>query len=66
MATGIVRFYNSAKGFGMITPDLGGPAIFARSNEIVGGKVLRVSQRVDFNVCEAPDGAFAAKIRNLP
>jgi hypothetical protein len=34
MATGIVRFYNDSKGFGLITPDLGGPALFAHAADI--------------------------------
>jgi len=65
MATGVVRFYNDSKGFGLITPDLGGPALFARSAEIIGAKKLRATQRVDFEVREAPEGSFAAGIRIL-
>ena len=34
MATGIVRFYNDSKGFGLITPDAGGPALFAAQASI--------------------------------
>ena len=65
MATGVVRFYNDSKGFGLITPDLGGPALFARAPEIIGAKKLRATQRVDFEVKEAADGPFAAGIRVL-
>ena len=63
MATGIVRFYNDSKGFGLITPDAGGPAIFAHSSAISGGKKLKATQRVEFDVREGADGAFAANIR---
>jgi len=63
MATGIVRFYNDSKGFGLITPDAGGPAIFAHSSAIAGGKKLKATQRVEFDVREGADGAFAANIR---
>ena len=59
MATGIVRFYNEAKGFGLITPDVGGPAIFAHGASIKtpGVKKLRATQRVEFDLA---DGAQAA------
>ena len=65
MATGIVRFYNAAKGFGLITPDLGGPAIFAQGSQVKGGKKLAASQRVEFEVVEGPTGACASNIRTL-
>ena len=68
MATGIVRFYNDSKGFGLITPDIGGPALFAHSAELKAGiKKLKPMQRVEFDVREAPQGgACACNIRMLP
>ena len=64
MATGIVRFYNDSKGFGLITPDLGGPALFASSADFKPGlKKLKAMQRVEFDVRESPQGASAANIR---
>ena len=67
MATGKVRFYNDAKGFGLITPDAGGPALFAHSSEIksAGVKKLKATQRVEFEIREAADGLCAANIRML-
>ena len=67
MATGTVRFYNNSKGFGLITPDHGGPAIFASSSEIKspGVKTLKATQRVEFEVREADTGPAAANIRTL-
>ena len=67
MATGIVRFYNDSKGFGLITPDLGGPALFALGSQITtpGVKKLKASQRVEFEVREAPEGLSATNIRML-
>lgn len=58
MATGTVRFYNDAKGFGLITPDAGGPALFAHGVSIrtPGVKKLKAAQRVEFDVA---DGAEA-------
>ena len=67
MATGTVRFYNDSKGFGLITPDHGGPAIFASGSEIKspGVKKLKPTQRVEFEVREAETGPSAANIRTL-
>jgi len=64
MATGVVRCYNDSKGFGLITPDAGGPALFAHSAVLKAGvKKLAARQRVEFDVREAESGASAANIR---
>ena len=67
MATGVVRFYNDAKGFGLITPDLGGPALFVQQSAIrsPGVKKLRATQRVEFDVLNGPQGPAASNIRML-
>jgi CspA family cold shock protein len=66
MATGIVRFYNVTKGFGLITPDTGGPALFATSGDFkVGVKKLTARDRVEFDVRDGTEGASAANIRVL-
>jgi CspA family cold shock protein len=66
MATGIVRFYNDSKGFGLITPDIGGPALFAQSADLKPGvKKLKARQRVEFDVREAESGNSAMNIRTL-
>ena len=67
MATGTVRLFNDSKGFGLITPDLGGAAIFAPASEIVSGiKKLKPRQRVEFEIREEAGGTSAARIRVLP
>jgi cold shock protein len=63
MATGTVRFFNQSKGFGLITPDIGGPALFAQASDIRGGKKLKALQHVEFDVVEAPEGIRATNIR---
>ena len=66
MPTGIVRFYNDSKGFGLITPDIAGPALFAHSADISERvKKLKAKQRVEFEVREATSGNCAANIRTL-
>ena len=67
MATGIVRFYNDSKGFGLITPDAGGPPLFVHQSAIrtPGVKKLKPTQRVEFDVENRPEGPAAANLRML-
>jgi len=67
MATGIVKWFNEAKGFGFITPDDGGEDIFAHFSEIQanGYKSLKEKQRVSFEVTRGPKGLKAAAIKPL-
>jgi CspA family cold shock protein len=64
MATGTVRSFNPSKGFGLITPDLGGPPVFARESAIAtpGLKKLVSLQRVRYDLLEAAEGLFALNI----
>ncbi len=52
MAIGTVKFYNSSKGFGFISPETGGKDVFvhASSVEMSGMRVLSEGQRVSFDV----------------
>lgn len=65
MATGTVKWFNDAKGFGFITPDEGGEDLFAHfsSIEMDGFKSLKEGQRVQFDVVQGPKGKQAAKIQ---
>ena len=67
MATGIVRLFNVAKGFGMITPDIGGPMLFANRTEIrtPGVKILKATQRVEYDVELRAEGPAATNIRTV-
>ena len=52
MATGTVKWFNDAKGFGFITPDAGGEDLFAHFSSInMGGfKTLAEGQKVSYDV----------------
>jgi CspA family cold shock protein len=65
MATGTVKWFNDAKGFGFITPDEGGEDLFAHFSEIdmSGFKSLREAQRVTFDVKVGPKGKQASAIK---
>jgi cold shock protein len=67
MATGIVKWFNDAKGFGFITPDGGGEDLFAHFSAIQTGdgfKSLKEGQKVKFDVTDGPKGKQASNIQN--
>ena len=65
MATGKVKWFNDAKGFGFITPEDGGKDLFAHFSEIRGNgfKSLTEGQRVQFVVKQGAKGPQAAQIQ---
>jgi CspA family cold shock protein len=67
METGIVKWFNSEKGFGFITPDAGGKDLFAHFSEIQGNgfKSLDENQRVSYVSAQGQKGPQATKITPL-
>ena len=65
MATGTVKWFNDAKGFGFITPDGGGDDLFALFTAIqsAGFKTLKENQKVSFDVTTGPKGKQASNIQ---
>jgi len=63
--TGIVKWFNEAKGFGFIAPDAGGDDLFVHFQDIQanGFKSLNENQRVSFERSPSPKGEKATNVR---
>ena len=67
-AKGSVKFFNSGRGYGFITPDDGGNDLFVHFSVILndGFKTLDNGARVDFEVREGRNGQEAFDVRVVP
>lgn len=65
MATGTVKWFNDAKGFGFIQQDNGGPDVFCHHTAInmQGFRTLQEGQKVEFDVKQGPKGLQAENVR---
>ena len=67
MATGTVKWFNDAKGFGFVTPDDGSDDLFAHFSAINAGgkgfKTLKEGQKVSFEVVQGQKGKQASNIQ---
>lgn len=63
--TGKVKWFSSTRGFGFITPDNGGPDLFAHYSAILtnGYKELTENQAVTFEVIQGTKGLQAGSIK---
>ena len=65
MATGTVKWFNDAKGFGFIQQDDGGEDVFVHHTAIQmdGFRTLAEGQKVQFEVAKGPKGLQASNVR---
>jgi CspA family cold shock protein len=64
MATGIVKWFNSEKGYGFISQE-GGPDVFVHFSAIAGAgyRNLEENQKVEFDITQGQKGPQAANVR---
>ncbi|NAW70290.1 cold shock domain-containing protein CspD [Vibrio sp. V27_P1S3P104] len=64
MATGTVKWFNNAKGFGFICPDGGNEDIFTHYSTIKmdGYRTLKAGQQVAYEVEQGPKGFHASSV----
>jgi CspA family cold shock protein len=62
--TGKVKWFNNAKGYGFIQPEIGGDDVFVHHTAIVseGFRTLSQGEKVAFEVVEGPKGLQARNV----
>ena len=64
MATGTVKWFDDAKGYGFITPDEGGKDLFVHHSNVSGSgfKTLAEGAKVEFEAAEGQKGPEARNV----
>ena len=63
MANGTVKFFNTEKGFGFITPDDGGKDLFVHKSGTRGP--IRDGDKVEYDVEQSPKGPNAVNVSKV-
>jgi CspA family cold shock protein len=63
---GVVKWFNSDKGFGFICPQDNGQDIFVHKNDIEDELILIDGQHVEFDLETGPKGPKAKHVRVVP
>lgn len=67
MFKGSVKWFSNQKGYGFITPEMGGKDVFVHHSSIQGDgyKTLNEGQLVSYEVSKGPKGEQAANVVKL-
>jgi CspA family cold shock protein len=67
MTTGTVKWFNSAKGYGFITPNLGGSDVFVHISalEKAGLQYLQEGQKVSFELDKSRGKVSATDLKKI-
>lgn len=61
--TGTIKFFNSQKGFGFITPDNGGKELFVHTSNVSGdARALQEGQKVSYVEAQGRKGPEATEV----
>ena len=60
MSNGTVKFFNTSKGFGFITPDDGSKDVFVHQNGLTDE--IKEGDKVSYDVEESPKGLNATNV----
>ena len=67
MAQGVVKWFNSEKGFGFIAQDGGGDDVFVHFSAVQGNgfRTLEEGQAVEFEIVDGPKGPQAGNVTKV-